>query len=387
MLETIWKSSHLFAPLGLLRYRKRHPPVGAGPGTLAIPEGAPAPRIRVLHYDAGDVLEQEDVQSEELAAFLDAPGTTWIDVEGIGDEGVMRALAEVLGLHALVTEDVVNTPQRPKAEPYDNHVLLIVRMVTPRPPAGIDSEQVSIVVGDRFVATFQERPGDVLDPVRARVRSGAGRIRTAGPGYLAYAILDSIIDAYYPVVEALGDALEMLEDEVMLDPSPDVLRKLNGVKNTLALLRRLLWPQRDAINSLIRGDADLIGEPVRVFLRDTHDHCTQLAEVVESYRELASGLLNTHLAVVSNRMNEIMKVLTIMASIFIPLGFLAGVYGMNFDDMPELHLPWGYPALLAVMASAAMGMLLYFWRRGWIGDAGGSGGRGGDGDGDAGRGA
>ena len=369
MLKVAWKPKMLLAPIALVRHRKRQPGAGARPGAMVIPEDSPPPRIRVIHVDAGAVQEREDVRPEELKAFLSSPGTTWIDVEGIGDEGVMRSLAEVLDLHALVLGDVVNAPQRPKAEPYEKHALLIARMVTPREPAGIDAEQVSIVVGEGYVATFQERPGDVLDPVRARIRSGKGRICTEGSGYLAYAIIDAIVDAYYPVVEALGDALEGLEEEVMQDPSPAVLRKLNGVKNTLVLLRRLLWPQRDAINGLVRGDSELFDDNARVFLRDTHDHCTQLTEVVESYRELSSGLMNTHLAVVSNRMNEIMKVLTIMASIFIPLGFLAGLYGMNFDKMPELHLPWGYPALLTVMLSVAVGMLFFFRRKGWIGAA------------------
>jgi len=228
-------------------------------------------------------------------------------------------------------------------------------------------EQVSIVMAEGYVITFQEHYGDVLDPVRNRIRSGKGLIRGKGSDYLAYAIADTIIDGYYPVLEKVGDRLEAMESEVIENPSPEVLLNLNRMKNQLINLRRSIWPQREAINSLLRDDFDLISDDVRIYLRDTYDHCVQSSEVAEMFREMATGLMNTDLSAIANRTNEVMKVLTIMASIFIPLTFMAGIYGMNFEHMPELHYRYSYPLLWAAMSVTAVGMLIYFWRKGWIG--------------------
>jgi magnesium transporter len=226
---------------------------------------------------------------------------------------------------------------------------------------------VSLVLGRRFLLTFQERLGDVLDPVRERIRQGIGPIRRAGPDYLAYAVIDAVIDGYYPILEQFGERLEALEDDVVLSPTPLLLRRIHHVKRELLDIRRAVWPQREAVSAVIRGDHELVGQEVRTYFRDVYDHCIQIMDVVETYRELAGGLMDVYLSSVSNRQNEVMKVLTVMASIFIPLTFLAGIYGMNFEHMPELHKRWAYPILLAVMAGVAGVMLLFFYRKGWLG--------------------
>ncbi len=348
-------------------FRKRHPPAGARPGTLMIANDSPPPRIQRIAYSSA-ALEREELAD---AASISPPaphaaGVTWIDVQGFGDRHVIEAIGERFAIHPLALEDVVNTPQRPKTETYDQHQVYITRMVR-LIDGQLDGEQVSIFVGRGYVLTFQERHGDVLNPVRERIHQGKGPIRTAGADYLAYALIDAIIDGYYPVIEKLGDELEDLEDRLVLEAKPDTLNDINRIKRHLLGLRRAVSPQRDAINMLVRGDSDYFGETTRLYLRDCYDHCVQLGDLLESYREMAGALLGTYLSSVSNRTNEVMKVLTIMASIFIPLTFMAGIYGMNFEFMPELHHRWAYPTLMALMAGTAAGMLLYFRHLGWIG--------------------
>ncbi len=349
-------------------FSKRHPRVGARVGTLVIPEESPPPKIRLIGYNASDVKEFDVDDVEQLMEAFTEQTVTWVDVQGFGDKALIQRIGNVFELHPLLLEDVVNAPQRPKAEAYGEQLLIIVRMVRINAEGETDMEQVSIVLAKNYVLTFQEQYGDVLDPVRRRIRSGKGRpIRTYGGDYLAYAIADTIVDGYYPVLESIGDHLESLEDAVISNPTPELLRELNRTKNRLINLRRAIWPQREAVNAMVRGDHDAVTEEVRVFLRDTHDHCVQTSEVAEMYREMVTGLVNTYLSSVANRTNEVMKVLTIMASIFIPMTFLAGIYGMNFENMPELRLAWAYPAVWIAMIGTAGGMVAYFWRKGWIG--------------------
>lgn len=347
--------------------RKRYHPVAATPGTLVVQDEAPKPRIRMIDYDESHIDEREISDVDELRQILERTSTTWVDIQGLGEEKTLRSIGAIFSLHPLILEEVVNVPQRPKIEELEGNVLFITRMIHSSGEVEIDREQVSIVVGRNYVLTIQERYGDNLDSVRKRLRRGRGPIRQAGPDYLAYVILDAMIDGYFPVLEKLGDSLEILEERVMEDPAPSILRKLNRARNTLLVLRRAIWPQRDALSLLVRGGSELVGEETLPYFRDIHDHCVLTAEVTEAYREQAAGLVNTYLSAASQRTNEIMKVLTIMASIFIPLTFLAGIYGMNFDHMPEIHRPWAYPALLGVMALVTAGMLLHFRRRGWIG--------------------
>jgi magnesium transporter len=352
-------------------FRKRHPPIGARPGTLVVADDGLAPRIHVMQYDLTQVRELDIDSVGDLAGLLREDAVTWVDVQGLGDEKVMRQLGEVFRIHPLALEDIVNAPQRPKAEEYDHHLLLITRMVRLISTYDIEREQVALLIGKNYVASFQEKYGDVLDPMRQRIREGIGMIRKLGADYLGYAVLDTILDAYYPVVEALSERLERLEDRVLTgSPTQRTLDRLNRIKNDQVVLRRGLWPQLEALNRLVRDSNPFITDEVRVYLRDTNDHCAQLVDVIDSSRELINGLLNTYLSIVSNRTNEVMKVLTIMASIFIPLTFVAGVYGMNFDYMPELHSRWGYPGALAFMVLSVAGLLFYFRRRGWLGDRG-----------------
>jgi magnesium transporter len=348
-------------------FAKRHPKIGARPGTLVIAADAPLPKIRVMHFSPDRLTEHDVADPAELDAAFDPDTISWIDVQGFGDEKLIREIGERFSMHPLAIEDVVNIPQRPKAESYDEHMLIVVRMVRIDEDHKIDIEQVSIVLGASYVLTFQERYGDVLDPVRRRIRSGVGAMRTEGPDYVAYGIFDTIVDGYYPVLEQIGEYLEYLEDEVVERPTPELLRALNRTKNKLTNLRRSLWPQREAANRLCRDEHPLIDANVRLFLRDTYDHCVQTSEVTEMYREIVSGLMNTYLSAVANRTNEVMKVLTVVATIFIPLTFLAGIYGMNFENMPELHTRWGYPLFWVLIGVISAVMIMFFRRRGWLG--------------------
>ncbi len=352
-------------------FRKKHTQVGARPGTLVISKEAPPPRITSIHFSETTHRASTVDSVEELTEAFNEEEITWVDIQGFGDRSVMRKLGTIFSLHPLLMEDVVNVPQRPKSEPYDDQLLVIVRMVRLEKGDGsaeptVDMEQVSMVIAKNYLITFQEKHGDILDPVRKRLLANKGIIRKRGADYLAYVIADTIIDGYYPVLEVVGDRLEALEGSVIDNPSPAVLSELNSLKNQLINLRRAIWPQREAINELVRGDHKLISEEVGVYLRDTYDHCIQTSEVAEMYREMVTGLMNTYLSSVANRTNEVMKVLTIMASIFIPLTFMAGIYGMNFENMPELKYQHSYTILWIAMLSVTIGMLLFFWRKGWI---------------------
>jgi magnesium transporter len=350
-----------------LVFRKRHPPVGSMPGTLVMPHDSPTPVIRVMRY-AGDTLEECDVTDPaDLRRLLDAEGVAWIDVQGLGDEAVLRQIADIVGLHPLALEDAVNVPQRPKSEPYDAQHLFIARMIRAGDDAGVDAEQVSLFIGARYLLTFQERYGDVFDPVRKRIRVGHGPIRRMGPDYLAYALIDTVIDAYYPLIEMVGERLHELEDAVLDRPTPSALRRIHAMRRDLLTVRRAVWPQREAVGSLLRDETPLVSPVVRQYLRDTLDHAAQVADVLESYREITSSLMDIYLSSTSQRTNEVMKVLTVMSSIFIPLTFLAGVYGTNFHYLPELAWRWSYLVFWGVMLAAGTTMAVYFRRRGWIG--------------------
>jgi magnesium transporter len=357
--------------------------IGSIPGTLTIhPESAP-PEIVLLDYSESQCERRLDLQPIEIQPYLDHQSVTWIDLKGFGHEETIRQIGDVFQLHPLFLEDIVNVPQRPKVEDGEHQLLLIACMVGLVTQAegrdGMDSgpafmmEQVSFVLGAHYVLTVQEEPDyDCFDVVRDRLRSGRGTIRKRGADYLMYALLDSIIDGFFPVLEAYGEALELLEDEVVANPTVHTLEKIHRMKRDLIRLRRSIWPQRDAINSLIRDGNPLIGEDVRIHLRDCYDHTVQVMDMVETYREVASSLMDVYLSSVSNRMNEIMKFLTVISSIFIPLTFIAGIYGMNFNtekskiNMPELNAPYGYLICLGVMGVIAIGMVGFFWKKGWF---------------------
>ena len=349
-----------------MTFRKSHPPVGARPGTLAIPPGSPPPQIRLVSYDAQGV-EVREVGDVETLAALPGDRITWLDVRGLGDEAVLRRIGELFAIHPLALEDAVNVPQRASSTLYENQQVIVVRVPMIGDGGAIDAPQVCFVLGPRSLITFQERPFGFFDPVRERLRAGIGPIRTLGPDYLAYALIDTLIDRYYPIVQALSEEMEELEDEVIERPLEDSLAKIHRVQRKLVVLRRIGAPQREAIATLLRDHSPLVSEPVRVFLRDTYDHVAQIMEAVDSTREMGIGLVNLHLSNVSQRTNEVMKTLTLVASIFIPLSFLAGVYGMNFDEIPGIHRPEAFAIFIAVILAIAGGMLWWFRRRGWLG--------------------
>ncbi len=353
-------------------FRRRAPPAGTSPGSFRVPEDAPPPRIRVFAYGPDRCKERETTDVASLRPASGTPGVTWIDVEGFGDQRTLEAIQEAFGVHPLAMADVVNVPQRPKIEDYDEQHLIITRMARVTEQHDIDLEQVSLIHGPGWVLTFQERPGDVFDPIRERLRNGAGSLRRAGSDYLAYALLDAVVDGYFGVLEQLGSQLEGLEEEVIARPSRSALARIHAVRRTLLNLHRIQWGQRDMLNRALRDEGGPFGDPVRVYLRDVHDHAIQILDVIETYRETVAALMEIYLSSVSNRLNEVMKTLTVMATIFIPLTFIVGVYGMNFEHMPELHWRRGYAVVWGVMLVVAAGLFAWFWRRGWLGGGDGS---------------
>lgn len=347
---------------------------GSIPGTLRIDPDAPPPILVLIDYCEANATRIPNLTPEICASYLDTESVSWLDVMGIGSEDILRRLAKVFNLHPLVLEDVVNVPQRPKVEDFGSQLVLIARMVMPKERGyGFYSEQVSFVLGKYYLLTVQEEPErDCFAPVRDRIRTNKGTIRKQGADYLAYSLIDAIIDGFFPVLEDYGERIEELEDEVVTNPTRRTLERIYQVRRELLELRRAIWPQRDAINSLIRDGSDLISPEVRVYLRDCYDHAVQVMDIVETYRELASGLMDVYLSSVGNKMNEVMKFLTVMSSIFIPLTFIAGVYGMNFNtekspwNMPELDWYWGYPAFWLLMLAISSALVYFFWRRGWF---------------------
>ncbi len=350
----------------------RKPP-GSPPGTLVHTGTRKVEQVHVSHmaYDAEELHESSGASlSEVLAALPATPNASrvdWINVDGLHEPGLLESLDTRFGIHRLVLEDVLSTHQRPKTEDHGAYFFVVLRMLSFDENTGsVEAEQVSLIVTDRLLISFQERSGDVFEPVRERLRQAKGRIRSRGVDYLAYALIDAVVDGYFEVLEKIGDRIEELETLALTDASTDTVHAIHTLRREALVLRRAVWPLRDALGPMYRGDVSQVREETRVFLRDVHDHAVQVIDTVESLRELLSAAMDLHLSNVSNRMNEVMKVLTIIATIFIPLSFFAGVYGMNFEHMPELALPWAYPALLAFMASLALGMLGFFKHKGWF---------------------
>ncbi len=345
-------------------------PPGSPPGVLiADPEAQPT-TVHVMAYGPAGLVEQDLKDLTELSGLMAAWPVTWINVDGLENLDLIRTLGEMLGLHKLALEDVVNLHQRAKAEDYGSNLFIVTHMVSMEETLQI--EQMSLFLGRNFVLTFQYLPGDSLDPVRTRLRGGAGNLRSSGPDYLAYALLDAVLDGYFPVLETLGERLEDMEVNILTEVSPEARNRIHEARRDLLNLRRAVWPQREAFNLIVRDPMPLISPEMRPYFRDTYDHVIQIIDLVETYREFATDLTDLYLSSVSNRMNEIMKVLTIIATIFIPLSFIASLYGMNFNpgaspfNMPELNWTLGYPFALLLMIGTASAMLLYFRHRDWL---------------------
>ena len=363
----------------MIKSRRSSP--GASPATLTphlIDGRGRKPKIRILEYDAGHLEEKESEDIDDLGLHLDNNRVTWINIDGLGDLSALKALGAKFNLHPLTLEDVLNTGQRPKVEPFPDYLFIIAQMVYRDKKQRICGEQVSLFLGKNFLITVQEEPDyDVFDPVRERVRKGSGMIRKSGADYLAYALLDSIIDHYFPVLESIGAAIEDLETELLDRPDSRMVPSLHEYRRNLTHLRRFVWPLRDVVNGLLHDPSGHVTDPTRLFLRDCYDHTVQLMDFVESYKEITTGLMELYHSSVGLRTNEIMRVLTVITSIFIPLTFIVGVYGMNFApeppadrslplNMPELYHPYGYIAVLAAMLMIAIIQLLFFRKKRWL---------------------
>ncbi|MBL8880562.1 MAG: magnesium/cobalt transporter CorA [Phycisphaerales bacterium] len=327
--------------------------------------------VNVFGFGPTGCHEEKIDDPARIAVLRDAWPLIWVDVEGLADSSKLKSIAEMFGLHALAMEDVINRHQRAKLEEYEDHDFIIARMASSTDSA--QTEQIGIFLGKNFVVTFQEgHPGDSLQEVRARLRQNRGVARIAGADHLAYSILDAIIDAFFPLLESYGDQLENIEDEILRRPTASAVSELHQVKRELLTLRRTMWSQREVVHSMLRETSPFVSNEARVFLRDVYDHSVRIIELVETFRELASDLMELYLSSVSNRLNDVMRVLTVISTIFIPLTFIVGVYGMNFDtdvsawNMPELHWPFGYVGVWIVMLAIAGGLTLYFRRKGWL---------------------
>jgi magnesium transporter len=349
--------------------KKRSKKAGLPPGSLIhIGERkAEELKITIIDYDEARFEEREAKTIEECLLFKDQPTVTWINIEGLHEVQVLERLGECYGIHPLVLEDILNTDQRPKMEDYGKYLYIVLRMLDgSQKNDGINTEQVSLILGSNFVLSFQEAGGDVFDPVRDRIRNNKGRIRKMGADYLAYTLLDAIVDNYFIILERMGEKIEVLEEKVVTLPIPDTLKLIHHLKREMIFLRKAVWPLREVIGGLERGESPFMSESTKVYLRDVYDHTIQVIDTVETFRDMVSSMLDIYLSSVSNRLNSVMKVLTIIATIFMPLTFIVGIYGMNFKYMPELEWRWGYFAILLFMFGVGIFMVLYFKKRKWL---------------------
>ena len=324
-------------------------------------------RITIIDYDEAQYQEKEAKNVEEIFPFKDKPTVTWINIDGIDRVDVIEKIGKHFNLHPLALEDIVNTGQRPKMEDFLGYILLILKMLYYDEKEGQSkAEQISLVLGPNWVISFQENEGDVFDTIRERIRSDKGRIRKMEADYLVYALIDAVVDNYFAVLERIGEKIEEIEEAIVANPSPVTLQAIHDLKRQMILLRKSVWPLREVISRLERWESKLIKKSTDIFLRDVYDHTIQVIDAVETFRDMLSGMLDIYMSSVSNRMNEVMKVFTIIATIFIPLTLVAGIYGMNFRYMPELEWVWGYPFILLLMLALGIMMLFYFRRRKWI---------------------
>jgi magnesium transporter len=357
--------------------KKRSEKAGLPPGSLVhIGERkVEEVTITIIDYDETHFQEKEVKSIDECFVFKDRPTVTWINVEGIHQVDILEKLGECYGFHPLILEDILNTDQRPKMENFGEYIYIVLKMLYPNKnntPAGskgeeIVTEQISLILGTNFVISFQEGiKGDVFEPVRERLRSSKGLIRKMRADYLAYSLMDAIVDNYFIILEKLGDKIEFLEEKLIATPGSETLKIIHDLKREMIFLRKSVWPLREVLGALERGDSSLVQDSTRIYLRDIYDHTIQVIDTIETFRDMLSGMLDIYLSSVSNRLNAVMKVLTIIATIFMPLTFLAGIYGMNFEFMPELGWRWGYPLIWMVMLGIGIFMLFYFKKKKWL---------------------
>lgn len=347
--------------------QKRSRKTGLPPGTLVHIGEKKTDKVAItaFNYAGTRCDERQDVSLDALAPTTDE-SVTWVDVGGVHKMEILESFGKQFQLHPLLLEDIANTDQRPKLDDYETYLFLVLKMLSVTNRQDIVAEQVSLVLGRNFVLSFQENGTDVFKPVRDRLRGGKGRLRQSKADYLLYALVDSIVDQYFAVLEVLGEKIEVLQDLVISDPNPETLRHIHALKRQLLYLRRAVWPLREALNNLSRSECPLLQEPTKVFFRDVYDHVIQIVDTIETLREMVSASLDIYLSSISYRLNAVMKVLTIITTIFMPLTFIVGIYGMNFEHMPELKWEWGYPAVWGLMVTVAVGMLLLFRKQRWL---------------------
>ena len=342
---------------------------GLPPGTLVHVGERKTEEVRItfMDYDEHNFQEKQVSNIEDCFPFKDTPTVTWINIDGLHNTEIIEKLGKEFELHPLILEDILNTGQRPKFEDFDNYVFTVLKMLSyDEPNQTTQAEQVSLVLGANFVISFQESIGDVFEQIRDRIRNSKGRIRRMGSDYLTYALLDAVVDNYFLILEKFGEKIEYMEEELVSEPTEKTLQQIHAIKREMVFLRKSVWPLRELINSLVRSESKLIKEPTGIYLRDVYDHTVQVIDTVETFRDMVSGMLDIYLSSISNRMNAVMKVLTIIATIFIPLTFVAGIYGMNFKYMPELEWKWGYLAVWIVVVIIGICMLIYFRRKKWL---------------------
>lgn len=346
--------------------KRRSKKAGMPPGSL-VHIGEPKTEqvcLSIFDYNADQLQEKAACSFREFAPLRDQPTVTWVNMEGVHEVELLKEVGESYSLHPLVMEDILNTDQRPKLEDYGDYLYVVFKMLTaPDQGQEIISEQISLVIGRHFVLSFQEgAKGDLFDPIRERLRSNKGRLRKAGADYLAYSLADAVVDNYFIILEKLGEQIELLEEELVTSPTQQTLTELHRLKMEMLLLRKSVWPLREVVSGLSRVESELITGPTKVYLKDLYDHTIQVIDTIEIYREMLSGMLDIYLSSLSNRLNEVMKVLTMIATIFIPLTFVAGIYGMNFEFMPEIHWRFGYLMFWAIILAVG-GIMLYFFRK------------------------
>lgn len=350
-------------------FRSTPKKVGLAPGTLIHVGEKKVDRssITYIDYDDEQIVVETDVPLSRCQALRASPTVSWINLDGIHEVTVVEAFGQAFDLHPLALEDILNTGHRPKVEEFESFLLIILKMLHfDEQQNRIQAEQISLVLTENNVLSFQEQPGDVFDGVRERLQRKAGRIRQRGPDYLTYALIDSIVDSYFHILEKIADRLEALEAELLSQPTQETLQQVHHFKGQLIFLRKSVWPLRELVNSLLQDESPLIQDSTHVFLRDLYDHSIQIHDTLETFNNTASGLIDLYMSSISLRTNEVMQVLTIMASLFIPLTFIAGIYGMNFEFMPELKWHWGYAMVWGLMIGCAVGMLLYFKKKKWF---------------------
>jgi len=339
---------------------------GLLPGTLVHigDAGSSDIKITVIDYDGDNFTEKQLTDISQAGEFKNKPSVTWLNIDGLHKTEIIEKAGEIFNIHPLTLEDIVNTEQRPKSETFENYIFVVIKMLTFNDADNtIDAEQVSMILGSGFVLSFQEKTGDVFDIIRQRIRQAKGRIRKMGADYLVYSLIDAVVDNYFLILEKLGEIIESLEDELLENPAQSTFHKIHSLKREIILLRKSVWPLREVVNSFKKTETGHISQPAQIYFSDVYDHTIQIIDTIESFRDMTSGMLDMYLSSISNKMNAIMKVLTIIATIFIPLGFFAGVYGMNFEHMPELHSKWSYPWGFWTAVIIIIGAMLFFFKR------------------------